>query len=393
MLDALPGEKIPYSSWNEQLAASANSRWARRVAMQYSPHCAIPYVAMVDAGTVELIRSARRGSRQLRRTDPDLRSPLDRRATRDPPGSRPPRRPRPRRSLRAASRERTRSGAPVCRKSKSNSSSSTRFAKSGHGHRPRPHRRRQRQRLQPALRAHRRGRPRPSAAATSCCSTCGPSSTSPAPSTTTSPGPASAATSPPRRCANVFAVVTGARDAAIAARRAGHAPPDSPSRGFRWTTSRAASSRAAASAILRPPHRPLHRRGRPRQRRQHGQPRNPRRAPHRALDLLLHRARRLSARIRRALRDQHVRRRRRGPRHRRNPTRTGASSDAPAGARRSRHSRVPVSSGQPHCSATRPRRRRAYLVHPRHLPLPPHARWPPARRSRRRRRPGPRRDR
>jgi len=30
---------------------------ARRVAMQYSPMCAIPYVAMVDAGTVELVRS------------------------------------------------------------------------------------------------------------------------------------------------------------------------------------------------------------------------------------------------------------------------------------------------------------------------------------------------
>jgi Xaa-Pro aminopeptidase len=29
----------------------------RRVAMQYSPLCAIPYVAMVDAGTVELLRS------------------------------------------------------------------------------------------------------------------------------------------------------------------------------------------------------------------------------------------------------------------------------------------------------------------------------------------------
>src|SRR5450631_1555835 len=28
----------------------------RRVAMQYSPNCAIPYVAMVDAGTVELVR-------------------------------------------------------------------------------------------------------------------------------------------------------------------------------------------------------------------------------------------------------------------------------------------------------------------------------------------------
>lgn len=31
-------------------------RGARRIAMQYSPRCAVPYVAMVDAGTVELIR-------------------------------------------------------------------------------------------------------------------------------------------------------------------------------------------------------------------------------------------------------------------------------------------------------------------------------------------------
>jgi len=28
----------------------------RRIAMQYSPNCAVPYVAMVDAGTVELVR-------------------------------------------------------------------------------------------------------------------------------------------------------------------------------------------------------------------------------------------------------------------------------------------------------------------------------------------------
>ena len=29
----------------------------RRVAMQYSPHNAIPYVSRVDAGTIELVRS------------------------------------------------------------------------------------------------------------------------------------------------------------------------------------------------------------------------------------------------------------------------------------------------------------------------------------------------
>ncbi len=58
MLASLPGEKTPYSSWTEQMAGlRALLKGQRRVAMQYSPQCAIPYVAMVDAGTVELVRS------------------------------------------------------------------------------------------------------------------------------------------------------------------------------------------------------------------------------------------------------------------------------------------------------------------------------------------------
>ena len=57
MLDAVPGEKIRYSSWTEQIDGVRRLVGkARRVAMQYSPQCAIPYVAMVDAGTVELVR-------------------------------------------------------------------------------------------------------------------------------------------------------------------------------------------------------------------------------------------------------------------------------------------------------------------------------------------------
>jgi Xaa-Pro aminopeptidase len=57
MLDAAPGEKIRYSSWREQQDGLATLlKAARRVAMQYSPRCAIPYVAMVDAGTIELVR-------------------------------------------------------------------------------------------------------------------------------------------------------------------------------------------------------------------------------------------------------------------------------------------------------------------------------------------------
>jgi Xaa-Pro aminopeptidase len=58
MTGPLPGEKTPYSSWTEQVAGVKNLVGGlRRVAMQYSPNCAIPYVAMVDAGTIELVRS------------------------------------------------------------------------------------------------------------------------------------------------------------------------------------------------------------------------------------------------------------------------------------------------------------------------------------------------
>src|SRR5579885_2788880 len=58
MLGTLPGKKIPYSSWTEQITGLQKLlEGSRRVAMQYSPQCAIPYVSMVDAGTMELVRS------------------------------------------------------------------------------------------------------------------------------------------------------------------------------------------------------------------------------------------------------------------------------------------------------------------------------------------------
>jgi len=57
-LDQLPGEKKYYSAWR-QLHQMLREilQGVRRVAMQYSPLAAVPYVATVDAGTVELIRS------------------------------------------------------------------------------------------------------------------------------------------------------------------------------------------------------------------------------------------------------------------------------------------------------------------------------------------------
>jgi len=58
VLGALPGGRIAYSRWTEQVEGlRALTAGLRRVAMQYSPLCAIPYVALVDAGTVELVRS------------------------------------------------------------------------------------------------------------------------------------------------------------------------------------------------------------------------------------------------------------------------------------------------------------------------------------------------
>ena len=56
-LDVLPGRKIEYSGWEElhkglgKILGSAKS-----IAMQYSPQNDIPYIGLVDAGTIELVR-------------------------------------------------------------------------------------------------------------------------------------------------------------------------------------------------------------------------------------------------------------------------------------------------------------------------------------------------
>ena len=56
-LDRLPGPKLPFFTWQqhaERLAELLRNR--RRIAMQYSPENAIPYISRVDAGTIETIR-------------------------------------------------------------------------------------------------------------------------------------------------------------------------------------------------------------------------------------------------------------------------------------------------------------------------------------------------
>ena len=57
-LETLPGTTRQYSSWQELEQNLAEMlEGSTKIAMQYSPRNAIMYVAMVDAGTVELIRS------------------------------------------------------------------------------------------------------------------------------------------------------------------------------------------------------------------------------------------------------------------------------------------------------------------------------------------------
>ena len=57
-LDTLPGEKLIYRSWEElHECLKTTLRGGGPVAMQYSPMNNIPYVSVVDGGTLELLRS------------------------------------------------------------------------------------------------------------------------------------------------------------------------------------------------------------------------------------------------------------------------------------------------------------------------------------------------
>src|SRR5215208_1994826 len=57
-LDHLPGEKTVYLKWQELEAGVGQLvKGSQRVAMEYSPRNAIPYISRVDAGTIELVRN------------------------------------------------------------------------------------------------------------------------------------------------------------------------------------------------------------------------------------------------------------------------------------------------------------------------------------------------
>jgi Xaa-Pro dipeptidase len=59
VLDHLPGDKKTYLKWEELEAGIADLvRGMKRVAMEYSPRNAIPYVSKVDGGTIDLVRAS-----------------------------------------------------------------------------------------------------------------------------------------------------------------------------------------------------------------------------------------------------------------------------------------------------------------------------------------------
>lgn len=58
VLDRVPGEKKVYSSWQSlEKDLGCVLQGAKKVAMEYSPRNAIPYMSLVDGGTVDMIRS------------------------------------------------------------------------------------------------------------------------------------------------------------------------------------------------------------------------------------------------------------------------------------------------------------------------------------------------
>ena len=63
-LDLLPGKKVVFLPWQQlqshvrdAVTAGNGHSEKKRIAMQYTPENAIPYISRVDAGTIELIRS------------------------------------------------------------------------------------------------------------------------------------------------------------------------------------------------------------------------------------------------------------------------------------------------------------------------------------------------
>lgn len=57
VLDHLPGEVLKYHTWQElEIHVATVLKHSQKIAMEYSPRNAIPYISKVDAGTMEVVR-------------------------------------------------------------------------------------------------------------------------------------------------------------------------------------------------------------------------------------------------------------------------------------------------------------------------------------------------
>ena len=327
-LDTLPGRKGLYSSWQELAAGlEAMLTGATRLAMQYSPNNAIMYVSMVDAGTVEFLRTL--GKEIV--SSADLVSQFEAVLTDEQIASHAVAQKaidailaegwrKIARSLRPASGKPVEltefdmvqwlSATPCAAKAWSGrtapTSASTPTAPTRTTSPPREHTAPIRDGDFPP---HRHLGPRRQARQ---------------PSTTTSPGPASSAASPPS--ASSSSSTPSATPATPPSPPSSRPSPPGPAhprlRGRRRRPRR--HSRRRLRRILHPPHRPQHRPGDSRPRRAPRQSRDPRRAPAPAQHLLLRRARHLPAGVRRAQRGRHADRPRQGVGHGKDAARAGS---------------------------------------------------------------------
>ena len=276
----LPGDDDRYAGRVElEAGLKALLAGCARVAMEYSPRCAIPYVSRVDAGTIELVREPGVDGRVVGRSDPAVRGALDRPRLRDAPRRRP--------SGSTASRiGRSRRSRGAC----ATASPTTEYdiqqqmvrlvRRRGPGHRLGADRRGRRR--TPATRttcrsadAH-RGR---SAPTNSCCSTSGASWPRPARSSPTSRGWASPGRTCPAASTAAFAAIARR---ARRGRRAGAGRGRAPGREVRGFEADRAARQVLQQAGLRrrhpAPHRPQPRRRGARQRRAPRRLRDARRA-------------------------------------------------------------------------------------------------------------------
>ena len=307
-LDTLPGAKTLYSSWQELHTGIENLlQNQKKIAMQYSPNNDIMYVSMVDAGTVEFLRSL---GKQIV-SSADLVSQFEAVLTADQIASHTV-------AQQAIDALLAEGWQQIARRLRPSQGSPATYTEYDHV-----------QWLSEAMR--REGLVWDDGPNVSVNANCSDSHYEPTAALTApiregdfllidiwgrvdAPGSVYyditwtgvVGREPSTREQQVFETVRNARDAAIAAVEKAFAA-NRPICGFEADDAARSVIRAAGfGGVLYPPHRPQHHQRDSRSRRSPRQPRNPRRAAHPSQHLLLRRAWNLSPRVRRPQRDRHA---------------------------------------------------------------------------------------